>query len=69
MIRHHAAGSAMAAYAAEHGEHSGVRKFAAAMARAQRTEINEINHRRAALGLPEMSRAEIREIERLHTGT
>ena len=29
MIRHHAAGSAMAAYAAEHGEHPGVRKFAA----------------------------------------
>ena len=30
MIRHHAAGSAMAAYAAEHGEHPGVRTFAAA---------------------------------------
>ncbi len=69
MIRHHAAGSAMAAYAAEHGEHSGVRKFAAAMSRTQRTEINEINHRRAALGLPEISRAELRELERLHTGS
>jgi uncharacterized protein (DUF305 family) len=69
MIRHHAAGSAMAAYAAEHGEHAGVRRFAAAMARAQRSEINEVNNRRAALGLDEVSRAEIREIERLHTGT
>jgi uncharacterized protein (DUF305 family) len=56
VIRHHAAGSAMAAYAAEHGEHEGVQKFAAAMARAQRSEINEINHRRVALGLPEVSR-------------
>ena len=69
MIRHHAAGSAMAAFAAEHGEHAGVRTFAAAMARAQRSEINEVNNRRAALGLDEVSRAEIREIERLHTGT
>ena len=68
MIRHHAAGSAMAAYAAEHGEHPGVRKFAASMARTQRNEINEINLRRVALGLPEVSRAEIRELERLHAG-
>ncbi len=67
MIRHHAAGSAMAAYAAEHGEHPGVRKFAASMARTQRNEINEINLRRMALGLPRVSRAEIRELERLHT--
>ena len=69
MIRHHAAGSAMAAYAAEHGEHPGVRKFAGSMARTQRNEINEINLRRVKLGLPEVSRAEIRELERLHTGS
>ena len=67
MIRHHAAGSTMAAYAAEHGEHPGVRTFAESMARTQRGEINEINLRRGQLGLPEVSRAEIREVERLHT--
>jgi uncharacterized protein (DUF305 family) len=66
MIRHHAAGSAMAEYAADHGEHAGVRKFAAAMARTQRSEINEINHRRLALGLPAVPGAEIRALERLH---
>jgi uncharacterized protein (DUF305 family) len=66
MIRHHAAGSAMAAYAAEHGEHAGVRAFAAAMAKAQRTEINEINNRRVALGLAAVPRREIRQLERLH---
>jgi hypothetical protein len=58
----------MAAYAAEHGEHPGVRSFAEQMARTQRSEINEINLRRAELGLPEVSRAEIREVGRLHTG-
>ena len=66
MIRHHAAGSAMAGYAAERGEHAGVRAFAAAMAKAQRTEINEINNRRVALGLPAVSRQEIRQLEQLH---
>ena len=68
MIRHHAAGSAMAAYAAENGEHAGVRAFAAAMAKVQRTEINEINNRRVALGLPAVPRQEIRQLEQLHAG-
>jgi uncharacterized protein (DUF305 family) len=54
MIRHHAAGAAMADFAAEHGSNSKVRRLAAAMARVQRTEINEMNTRRAALGLPKV---------------
>jgi uncharacterized protein (DUF305 family) len=66
MIRHHAAGSAMATYAAEHGEHAGVRAFAAAMAKAQRTEINEMNNRRVAIGIPAVPRQEIGQLERLH---
>ncbi|HEX5588443.1 MAG TPA: DUF305 domain-containing protein [Acidimicrobiia bacterium] len=52
MIRHHAAGAAMAEFAAEHGSNSKVRNLAAAMAKVQRTEINEMNTRRVALGLP-----------------
>jgi uncharacterized protein (DUF305 family) len=36
MIRHHAAGAAMAAFAT-HAEHAGVREFAAKMATVQRT--------------------------------
>src|SRR5215207_10393779 len=49
MIRHHAGGIAMAEYAVEHGEHSGVRNLARVMAHVQRTEINEMNVRRVAL--------------------
>src|SRR3954453_21177934 len=52
MIRHHAGGIAMADYAAEHGEHAGVRNLARTIAQVQRTEINEINARRVAIGLP-----------------
>jgi uncharacterized protein (DUF305 family) len=51
MIRHHAAGAAMADHAAEHGSSARVRRLAAAMASVQRTEINEMNARRRALGL------------------
>jgi hypothetical protein len=43
-----------------------VRAFAAAMAKAQRIEINEINHRRVALGLAAVPRQEIQQLERLH---
>ena len=50
MIQHHAAGAAMADYAAEHGENARVQRLAAAMARAQRIEINEMNTRRRVLG-------------------
>lgn len=52
MILHHAAGAEMGEYAARHGENARVKKLAAAMAQVQRTEINEINSRRRALGLP-----------------
>jgi uncharacterized protein (DUF305 family) len=54
MIEHHAAGVAMADYAAEHGENEAVRRLARAMAKAQRFEIEEMNLRRVALGLPEV---------------
>jgi uncharacterized protein (DUF305 family) len=67
MIRHHAGGIAMANYAAEHGEHPGVRALARNMAKVQGTEINEINTRRVALGLPPVPRSEIRELETVHS--
>jgi uncharacterized protein (DUF305 family) len=51
MIEHHAAGVAMAEYAAEHGENETVRTLARKMAKAQRFEIGEMNLRRVALGL------------------
>jgi uncharacterized protein (DUF305 family) len=63
MIRHHAGGISMANYAAEHGESSAVRSLARAMARVQGNEINEINTRRVALGLPPVSRSEIDQLE------
>jgi uncharacterized protein (DUF305 family) len=52
MIEHHAAGVVMAEYAAEHGENEKVRRLARAMAKAQRFEIEEMNARRVAIGLP-----------------
>ena len=51
MIRHHTAGAIMAQYAAEHGSNQKVREFARNSARAQRTEIVEMNSRREQLGL------------------
>lgn len=51
MIRHHAAGAAMAAEAARRGDNAVVRRLAATMARVQRQEILEMNRRRIALGL------------------
>ena len=66
MIRHHAGGISMAEYAAEHGEHSGVRALAASMAKVQRTEIAEINTQRVALGLAPVPQSEIRELESVH---
>jgi uncharacterized protein (DUF305 family) len=68
MIRHHAGGIAMAEYAAAHGEHSGVRRLAATMAKVQRTEIDEMNARRVALGLPRVANSEIDALERVHSG-
>jgi uncharacterized protein (DUF305 family) len=66
MIRHHAGGISMAEYAAEHGENEGVRRLAASMAKVQRTEINEINRRREAIGLPPVPQSEISELEQVH---
>jgi uncharacterized protein (DUF305 family) len=66
MIHHHAGGIAMAEYAAEHGEHPGVRRFAASMARVQRTEIDEMNNRRVALGLSPVPQSEIEALEHVH---
>ena len=51
MIAHHAGGVAMAEFAAQAGENDKVKRFAATMARVQRTEINEMNQRRVLLGL------------------
>jgi uncharacterized protein (DUF305 family) len=68
MIRHHAGGIAMAEYAAEHGENEGVRRLAASMAKVQRTEINEMNRRREAIGLAPVPQSEISALERVHSG-
>jgi uncharacterized protein (DUF305 family) len=67
MIRHHAGGLAMADYAAAHGEHAGVRRFAATMAKVQRTEIHEMNNRRVAHGLAAVPRSEITALEHVHS--
>ena len=67
MIRHHAGGIAMAEYAAEHGENAAVRNLARTMARVQRTEINEMNVRRVALGLAPIPQSEIRKLETVHS--
>jgi uncharacterized protein (DUF305 family) len=63
MIRHHAGGISMMDYAAAHGENHAVRELATNMAKVQRTEINEINTRRVALGLAPVPRSEIRQLE------
>jgi uncharacterized protein (DUF305 family) len=69
MILHHAGGIAMAEYAAAHGEHSGVRELAATMAKVQRSEIDEMNTRRVALGLAPISHSEISQLENIHHST
>jgi uncharacterized protein (DUF305 family) len=51
MIIHHEAGVEMADFAARYGENSAVRRLAAAMAKAQKFEISEMNLRRQTLGL------------------
>ena len=47
---------------------AGVRRFAANVATVQRTEINEINTRRVALGLAPIPRSEIAGLEHVHSG-
>ena len=48
----------MAAYGAEHGGHAGAAPFAVAMAKAQRTEINEIENNLAMRRPPAARRCE-----------
>jgi uncharacterized protein (DUF305 family) len=67
MIRHHAAGVAMADYAAAHGENSKVKRLAAAMARVQRTEISEMNTRRRELGLTPIAASEPEQLHGQHS--
>jgi uncharacterized protein (DUF305 family) len=68
MIRHHAAGVAMADYAAEHGENDSVRKLATAMARLQRAELAEMNAKRRDLGLGAVDTSDLAALEHAHTG-
>ena len=63
MIRHHAAGAAMAEYAARNGSNKKARELASSMAKVQRLEIEEMNQRRAELGLPAVDTADVE----LHT--
>jgi uncharacterized protein (DUF305 family) len=65
MIDHHAAGVAMADYAAEHGQNDNVRRLATAMAKVQGSEIAELNHRRTTLGF---SPVDAKALEDLHAG-
>jgi uncharacterized protein (DUF305 family) len=51
MIDHHAAGVEMAEYVVAHGTDDVTRRFARAMAKSQRYEIDEMNARRVKLGL------------------
>ena len=51
MIRHHAAGAAMAEFAAAQGQNERARRFARGVAHVQRGEITDMNLRRTALGL------------------
>ena len=67
MIRHHAAGAAMADYAAEHGENPRVRRLARAMAEVQRREIAEMNARRDVLGLAKVDAASLDELADAHS--
>jgi uncharacterized protein (DUF305 family) len=66
MIVHHAAGAAMARYAARHGENTKVERLAAAMARAQLTEVTEMNNRRVELGLERVPDADVDALLHAH---
>jgi len=59
MIRHHAAGIAMAKRAAADGENPRVGALARSMAKVQRTEVAEMNRRRVALGLPPVDPSDV----------
>jgi uncharacterized protein (DUF305 family) len=68
MINHHAAGVAMADAAAEHGENDNVRRLATAMAKVQRSEIAELNHRRATLGFAPVDAKALEDLHAEHAG-
>jgi uncharacterized protein (DUF305 family) len=59
MIRHHAAGAAMADYAARNGSNEKVRALASSMAKVQRLEITEMNQRRTELGLAPVDTSDV----------
>jgi uncharacterized protein (DUF305 family) len=59
MIRHHAAGAAMADYAAQNGSNKKVRELASNMAKVQRLEVAEMNSRRVELGLPAVDTTDV----------
>jgi uncharacterized protein (DUF305 family) len=67
MIDHHAAGVAMADFAAAHGENDDVRRLAAAMAKVQRSEIAELNHRRTTLGFEPVDAKALEQLHAEHT--
>ena len=68
MIDHHAAGVAMADAAAEHGENGDIRRLATAMAKVQRTEIAELNHRRTTLGFAPVDTKALEDLHAEHGG-
>lgn len=59
MIRHHAAGAAMADLAESEGQNSDVKQLAHAIARVQRTEINEMANLRERLALAPVDTADL----------
>ena len=68
MINHHAAGVAMADAAAEHGQNDNVRRLATTMAKVQRTEIAELNHRRTTLGFAPVDAKALEDLHAEHAG-
>jgi len=62
MILHHAAGVAMASYAARYGENTKVKNLAAAIVRAQRSEIAEMNTRRRVLGFAPVDASQFEDL-------
>ena len=68
MINHHAAGVAMADYAAAHGENDDVKRLATAMSKVQRSEIAELNHRRTTLGFTAVDAKALEDLHAEHTG-
>lgn len=59
MVRHHAAGAAMARSALAEGENPRVRRLARTIVSAQQAEIDLINRRRSQLGLPPVDTSDV----------